>query len=146
MNTELYESDYYLWIQDTVEKLKVQDYDQVDWTNLLDEIEALGRGERRILRANLVAILLFKLRWQYQPDQRLNSWKATVSERRRQIRELLEDSPSLKQHLQEVFQQCYQNAVEQASAVTGISVRGFHSKCPYSLPEVLEQDLLDCDR
>lgn len=141
MDTELYEGDYYLWIQDTVGKLKNQNYDQVDWTSLLDEIEALGRRERRILETSLVAILLHRLRWQYQPDQRLKSWKVIVLERRRQLRELLKDSPSLKPYLEEVFEECYRDAVEQASAITGISVKAFPSECAYSIAEVLESDL-----
>ncbi|MCU0548879.1 MAG: DUF29 domain-containing protein [Leptolyngbya sp. Prado105] len=61
--SELYETDYYLWLQDTIEKLKEQNYEQVDWVNLLDEIEDMPRRERRSLESNLVVVLLHLLKW-----------------------------------------------------------------------------------
>ncbi len=67
---DLYEADYYLWIQDTLEKLQHQNYSQVDWKNLLDEIEDMGKREHRSLESNLVVVLLHVLKWQYQPSRR----------------------------------------------------------------------------
>jgi Domain of unknown function DUF29 len=139
--SELYEADYYLWLQDTIEKLKDQNYEQVDWVKLLDEIEAMARSERRSLESNLVVILLHLLKWQYQPNRRSTSWKLSVEEHRRRIRKLLRDSPSLKRYLEEVFAECYEDAVKQASIETSIAVEVFAIECPDSIDQILEADL-----
>ncbi|MER3432404.1 MAG: DUF29 domain-containing protein [Leptolyngbya sp. ERB_1_1] len=139
--SELYESDYYLWIQDTLEKLKHQNYSQVDWENLLDEIEDMAKSERRSLSSNLVIVLLHLLKWQYQPDHRTGSWKSSIVEHRRRIEEALEDSPSLKRYFAEILDKCYRSAVQQASAETGLAIEHFPSECPYSIDEVLEAEL-----
>lgn len=66
----LYETDFLQWIETTVEKLRHQDYAQVDWENLIDEIESMGRSERQSLKSNLIVVLLHLLKWRYQPDRR----------------------------------------------------------------------------
>ncbi|MBW4440347.1 MAG: DUF29 domain-containing protein [Plectolyngbya sp. WJT66-NPBG17] len=148
MNTELkisqfdlYEADYYLWLQDTIEKLKHQNYEQVDWENLLDEIEDMPKRERRSLESNLVVVLLHLLKWQYQFNQRSGSWSGSIIEHRRRIRKALRDSPSLKRYLEEVLEECYESAVQQASAETELPIEEFPKECPYSIAEVLEADL-----
>ncbi|HTL89449.1 MAG TPA: DUF29 domain-containing protein [Leptolyngbya sp.] len=139
--SELYETDYYLWIQNTLEKLKHQNYAQVDWENLLDEIEDMARNERRSLSSNLVIILLHLLKWQYQPEHRTGSWRSSMLEHRRRLEEALEDSPSLKRYLEEVLGRCYGNAVKQAIAEAGLAIATFPAECPYSIAEVLEAEL-----
>ncbi|MBW4440348.1 MAG: DUF29 domain-containing protein [Plectolyngbya sp. WJT66-NPBG17] len=148
MNTELkisqpdlYEADYYLWIQETLEKLKHQNYEQVDWKNLLDEIEDMGKSERRSLSSNLVIILLHLLKWQYQRDRRSESWRLSIVEHRIRIEEALEDSPSLKGFLAENLEKQYRKSARLASAETGLPIGEFPSECPYSIAEVLESDL-----
>jgi hypothetical protein len=148
MNTELkisqsdlYEADYYLWIQDTLEKLKHQDYSQVDWENLLDEIEDMGRSERRSLGSNLTIVLLHLLKWQYQRDRRSTSWETSIVEHRIRIEEALEDSPSLKSYLAEILDKQYQKAIRLAIAETKLPSKTFPSRCPYSIDQVLEADL-----
>jgi len=121
----LYDSDYLRWIETTVEKLRVRDYSNVDWENLIAEIEDMGRSERRSLESNLVVILLHLLKWQFKPDGRSGSWKGSIVEHRRRIRKILKDSPSLKPYLEEVLAECYADAAEQASAETGLSAGTF---------------------
>ena len=70
---KLYHTDYLRWIETTVEKLRVRDYSDIDWENLIAEIEDMGRSERRSLESNLVIIILHLLKWQFQPDQRSGS-------------------------------------------------------------------------
>jgi len=138
----LYETDYLRWIETTVEKLRVQDYSNIDWENLIEEIEDMGRSERRSLKSNLIVVLTHLLKWQYQPQFRSGSWKGSIVEHRRRIREALKDSPSLKPYLEEVFAECYLDAVEQASAETELSVEIFPQLCPYTSAEVLDSNFL----
>jgi Domain of unknown function DUF29 len=138
----LYETDYLKWIETTIEKLKHQDYSSVDWENLIEEIEAMNRSERRSLESNLVVVLLHLLKWQYQPEERSGSWKGSIAEHRRRIRKALKDSSSLKPDLEEVFAECYSDAVEQASAETGLPFETFPQSCPYTSAEVLDSKFL----
>ncbi|MCY7383204.1 MAG: DUF29 domain-containing protein [Microcoleus sp. CAN_BIN18] len=139
---KLYNADYLRWIETTVEKLRILDFSNIDWENLIAEIEDMGRSERRSLESNLVVIILHLLKWQFQPDQRSGNWKASIVEHRRRIRKTIKDSPSLKPYLEEVLVECYADAVEQASAKTGLSLETFPQLCIYSAVEVLDSDFL----
>lgn len=138
----LYETDYLNWIETTVEQLRNQNYAQIDWENLIEEIEDMGRSERRSLKSNLIVIITHLLKWQYQPELRSGSWKGSIVEHRRRVRDALQDSPSLKRYLEEVFITCYGDAVEQASAETGLLITLFPSVCPYTVEQILESDFL----
>ena len=138
----LYEVDYLKWIETTVEKLRVRDYSNIDWENLIEEIEDIGRSERRSLENNLIVVLTHLLKWQHQPEFRSGSWKGSIAEHRRRIRKALKKSPSLKPYLEQVFAECYLDAVEQASAETELPVERFPQECPYTSGEVLDSNFL----
>lgn len=145
MNTELhthpsnlYEADYLKWIETTIEKLKNHDYGTVDWTNLIEEIEDMGRSERSSLESNLIILLMHLLKWQYQPDIRSGSWKGSIVEHRRRILKALKNSPSLKPYLEEIFDESYGDAIAQAAAETGLPTEQFPDRCPYSVTEILD--------
>jgi hypothetical protein len=120
-NQTLYETDYLQWIEKTVEKLQSQDYGNVDWENLIEEIEDMGRSERRSLKSNLLVVLLHLLKWQFQPERRSGSWEGSIVEHRRRVRDSSSDSPSLQPYLETIFADCYAQAVKQAKAETGLS-------------------------
>ncbi|MEG5058497.1 DUF29 domain-containing protein [Microcoleus sp. A2-C5] len=139
---KLYDIDYLRWIETTVEKLRIRDFSNIEWENLIAEIEDMGRSERRSLESNLVVIILHLLKWQFQPDQRSGSWKGSIVEHRRRIRKTLKDSPSLKPDLEEILAECYADAVEQASAETGLSVDTFPPSCIYSAVQLLDSEFM----
>ncbi len=74
----LYETDYLQWIETTVEKLRIQDHANVDWDNLIEEIEDMGRSERRSLKSNLIVVLVHLLKWQYQPETEVEVGKVAL--------------------------------------------------------------------
>lgn len=108
----LYETDYLQWIETTVARLRSQDYEQVDWEHLIEEIEDMGRSERRALKSNLIIVLVHLLKWQYQLNHRNGSWQGSMIEHRRQVEEALQDSPRLQPYLQTIFGECYTQAVK----------------------------------
>lgn len=77
------------------------------------------------------------LKWYYQPEKRSESWRSTITEQRICIEELLEDSPSLKLLLTEIFTDCYQKACIKASEETGIAVNFLPPESPFSFEEAL---------
>lgn len=137
-----YKIDYLKWIETTLEKLRSRDYDSVDWENLIEEIEDMGRSERRSLKSNLIVVLVHLLKWQFQPDRRSGSWGGSIVEHRRRIQEAVEDSPSLQPYLESIFAGCYLQAVKQATAETGVSSEMFPQQCPYKLVEVMSDEFL----
>ena len=135
--SHLYETDFYAWTQQQVSLLKTQQWDQLDTINLIEEIEALGRKERQEMRNRLGVLLGHLLKWQFQPDKRSNSWLSTIREQRVQIKLLLQDSPSLKPYLDEVFFAVYELGLALAIRETQLGEQLFPEVCPYNLDQTL---------
>jgi hypothetical protein len=138
----LYEMDFVRWAETTAEQLRTQNYACVDWANLIEEIEDMSRRERKSLKSNLIVILLHLLKWQYQPENRSGSWRGSIREHRRRVKDDLKDSPSLVPYLQEVWAECYMNAREQAADETGLLIETFPVNCPYTTEQVLNPGYL----
>jgi hypothetical protein len=138
----LYDRDFAAWLVTTAMQLRERDYENLDWDNLIEEIEAMGRRERKSLTSNLVIVLLHLLKWQYQPEMRSGSWKGSIREHRRRIHRDLRDSPSLQPYLLETFAEAYTNAFPQAADETGLSIETFPVDCPYTIEQVLDSEFL----
>ncbi|AFZ25004.1 protein of unknown function DUF29 [Cylindrospermum stagnale PCC 7417] len=142
-NKNLYNQDFYLWTQTIAQQLKDNKFNEIDVPNLIEEIESMGKSEKRELRSRLIILLMHLLKWQYQPEKRSESWRSTITEQRICIEILLEDSPSLQPLLTEVFADCYQKARLKASDETGIKLNFFPNESPFSLEEVLNNYFLN---
>jgi hypothetical protein len=139
--SDLYETDFYGWTKEQVTLLKEQQWAQLDTLNLIEEIESLGRKERQELRNRIGILLGHLLKWQFQADKRSNSWLGTIREQRVQIRLLLQDSPSLKSYLDEVFLAAYELGSALAIRETQLGEQVFPEECPYTLEQVMSQFL-----
>ena len=142
MNPTLYEKDYYLWLEETVQLLQTGRFSALDLENLIEEIAYTARSEKRALESNLIQLLMHLLKWKYQANRRSNSWRGSIVEHRQRIRDSFEDSPSLKPYFTEIFNRCYQDAVELATAETGLEPDTFPLQCPLTVEEVLKPGYL----
>jgi hypothetical protein len=138
----LYETDFYAWTQEQVSLLKNQQWEQLDTVNLIEEIETLGRRERQELRNRLGVLLGHLLKWQFQSDKRSNSWLGTIREQRIQIKLLLQDSPSLKPYLDEIFPVVYELGLALAIRETQLGEQVFPEICPYTVDQTLNSEFL----
>jgi len=138
----LYATDYLKWIETTTAKLRDRDYDGIDWENLIEELDDMGRSERRSLKSNVIVILLHLLKWQFQPEYRTGSWEGSIIEHRGRVRDLLKDSPSLVPYLETILSECYGRAVEQAKAETRLPIATFPEFCPYAIDQIIEDRFL----
>jgi hypothetical protein len=138
----LYDRDYYLWLTHTAQLIKEGKFSEVDAANLIEEIEDMGRSEKRAVKSNLIIVLLHLLKYKYQPAKRTNSWKSSIREHRRRLRDDFQTSPSLKRYFEEVMEECYQDAREQAADETGLSLDTFPTESPFSTSEVLNPQYL----
>ncbi|MDJ0632875.1 MAG: DUF29 domain-containing protein [Xenococcaceae cyanobacterium MO_188.B29] len=140
--TQLYDQDFYLWVESTVQQLRQKQLDKIDWENLIEEIESLGKSEKNALKSNLRILLMHLLKWQYQPNKRSNSWSYTITEHNIRINQAFKDSPSLKCYFAEIFEDCYQDARKLAAKETGLNIKIFPLDCPFSQEDVLNSDRL----
>lgn len=135
-NYNLYDQDFYLWIETISKQLKAGKFAEIDLANLIEEIESMGKSEKRELKSRLIVLLMHLLKWQYQPEKRSESWRSTITEQRICIELLLEDSPSLQPLLIEIFADCYEKARLKASEETGIKLNFFPKESPFTLEDV----------
>lgn len=142
MTTHLYDTDFYAWTLEQVGLLQSQQFAQLDLVNLMEEIESLGRKERQELRNRLGVLLGHLLKWQFQPEQRTNSWVGTIREQRIQIKLLLKDSPSLKPYLEQTFADAYELGVALAIRETLLGEEVFPEVSPYQLEQSLDSQFL----
>ena len=140
--SQLYETDFNLWLEQTVNHLKNGNLDALDLDNLIEEISDMGRNNRREVFGRLKVLLLHLLKWQYQPEKRTNSWINTIGEQREQLELILRDSPSLKPYVADIFAECYQKAVRGMVNETNLPKETFPIDCPFSQEQVLNWDYL----
>ena len=141
----LYDSDYQLWLENTINQLRRGDFQAVDWQNLLEELADLGKSERRALESLLTRLLehLLKLTyWQSHRDYNQAGWKKEIRNFRIQIKKILKDSPSLKLYLREILQECYLDARNLLIDETQLDVSIFPVEVLASLEEILDQNWL----
>lgn len=138
----LYDQDYFLWLENMAHALRDRNPELLDWDNLLEEIEALGRSEKKSVKSNLRVLLLHLLKWQYQPTKRSQSWLNSIAEHRQRLEDDFEVSPSLRKYVVEIFAKVYSEARKQAARETNLPLQHFPSDCPFPLEKVLEEDWL----
>jgi hypothetical protein len=93
MDRVLYQADYYGWLQENAQLIREKRFSELDVDNIIEELESMGKSEKRELSNRLTVLLMHLLKWQYQSVKRLTSWRNTIAVQRIDIRELLEDSP-----------------------------------------------------
>jgi hypothetical protein len=138
----LYAEDFYLWTQQQAALLRTGKWQELDYENLAEEIESVGRCEKRELGNRLEVLLTHLLKWQYQPEGRRegHSWEDTIWEQRRQLVALLQDSPSLRHEVAPRLAQQYPAARRKARRDTQLPDAMFPATCPWSVEQVLDEE------
>ena len=140
METIEYEKDFYSWAMHSAVLLRERKFTKIDADHIAEELEAMGRKERRELISRLSVLIAHLLKWKYQAVRRSRSWKNTISTQRMDINDLLEDSPSLRHGMKEKISRAYQKARLQAEDETGIDKEQFPRNCPFSTEEILDEN------
>ena len=139
LTATLYNTDFYGWTQQQAALLRDEEYAELDLPNLIEEIEAMGRSEKRELASRLQVLIMHLLKWQYQAQLRSRSWQSTMRTQRSDLARLLADNPTLHATVPDVIAQIYPDAVLDATEETGLLAPIFPSTCPYSTTEVLDR-------
>lgn len=135
-----YDKDFFKWSKTQAKFLKNKEFDKLDYENLIEELEALGRSEKRALKSYLKILLMHMLKFLYQPDLRSRSWELSIVNSRNEFKEVLDDNPSLQPKLQEIADLAYKSARLDAARETGISLKTFPEKCPWTKEQIFDDN------
>lgn len=141
----LYDVDYQLWLDETVEKLRVSDFRGLDLDHLIEEIESLGKSDKRAILSYLMRLCehLLKLRyWEAEREQCFRGWDLEIAHFRLQIRALLKDSPSLKHHLDRNFVSEYTSARKLFLKASQLNAALIPQAPEFTLEQALDEDWL----
>jgi hypothetical protein len=141
-NAVLYGDDFYAWTVEQARLLRAGELSAIDVANIAEEIESMGRSDRRELQSRLVVLTMHLLKWRFQPSARSRSWAATIDEQRLQIEQVFVESPSLRPLLAGMLAQAYAIARARAVAETGLADDAFPPICPFAPDEVLSHSFL----
>jgi hypothetical protein len=133
----LYEQDFYQWIEEQAALLKAGALSQLDVENLIEEVESMGKSQKKELYSRLIILISHLLKWDYQPDQRSKSWKSTILTQRKELKLLLMDNPSLRRLIPEAVNQIFEDSVDFAVDETGLPESAFPETCPYSIENIM---------
>jgi Domain of unknown function DUF29 len=134
----LYSTDFYAWTQEQATLLRQGNLDNIDVTNLIEEIESLGKQQQQEFKNRLGILMGHLLKWEYQPTQRSKSWKYTIQEQRLQILDLLEQNPSLKPYQAEAISKAYPLGLLLVGRETPLDPKELPSQCPYTIDQLLD--------
>jgi len=143
----LYDTDYQLWLNDTVAQLKARNFSNLDLENLIEEIESLGRSDKRAISSYLMRLCEHLLKIKYWESERslcLRGWKCEVINFRLQIQEALEASPSLKSFLRDVFPKQYKNGRKLFLNASEFNANLIPQEPDFTLEQALDEDWLPC--
>ncbi len=119
MNKPLYEEDFFAWTQAQADALRRRSVNELDWENLQEEVDSMGKSEVRQLHRRLAILIAHILKWRMQPDLRSRSWVATILVQQTDIRDLIAENPSLKARLDEALTRAHDEARELAAIEMG---------------------------
>jgi len=139
MNTK-YESDFYAWAQQNAALLRSGQLSLIDVDQIAEELEDMGKSERRALGSHLRVLLTHLLKWRYQPSHRGVSWRLSVRNARLDIATIIKDSPSLKPQVDALLNDEYPGARSLALDETGLPPTAMPAHCPFDVEQALDAD------
>jgi hypothetical protein len=151
MSHTLYEQDFNLWIEETIQNLQNREFESLDVEHLIEELVDLGKSEKNALKSNLKILLAHLLKLKVQndaPETMKSSWYSSVLEHRQRVFDNLTNTPSLKSFMAELLEKAYPDArkiaiKEGKLAKFGVRIpeeEEYPTSCPFSIEQVLDED------
>jgi hypothetical protein len=134
-----YDEDFALWSAEQAALLRAGKLDRVDLENVAEEIASVGNSEEYQIDSRMEVLIAHLLKWQFQPEKRSNSWKASIVEQRVRIARVLKRSPSLKSYPVGSVEGSFRIGVAEAIRETGLPETVFPTVCPYSADQILDE-------
>jgi len=138
--SDTYQTDFYAWAMEQAALLRAGRFASADVANIAEEIESMGRGEKRELVNRLTILLLHLLKWRFQPGFRSASLSSSIREQRIRLRSHLNDNPSLTSKADEAFAEAYELAVIGAARETGLPESDFPKASPFRFEQAADEE------
>jgi hypothetical protein len=136
----LHDRDFYAWTLQQANLLREGRLSEADIGHIAEELESMGASERRELTHRLAVLIAHLLKWQFQPELRGNRWRNTIDVQRFDVKELLEENPTLVAKLNERMEKAYSKSLLLAVRETGLSKQMFPPVCPFNAEQLLSED------
>jgi Domain of unknown function DUF29 len=143
MGDTSYDTDFYAWTQAQAAALRAGTWGDVDQERLAEEIEDVGKSERRAVISHLRVLLTHLLKWERQPQRRSDSWVHSMGNAQVEVQTILDQSPSLYPELPAFVAHAYAQACRLAARETGLSPLVFPGGCPWTPEQLLSPKFLD---
>ena len=141
MSNTLYDQDFFAWANEQARLLRAGKLSEADIGHIAEEIESMGRSEKRELIIRLSVLLMHLLKWRFQPSARGTSWRLTIEEQRDRLADHLLDNPSLKATLDASIASGYKLAILGAARETRLDRAVFPVTCPWSFEQFMDADV-----
>jgi hypothetical protein len=135
----LHDNDFYAWSLEQAALLRAGRVGEADLATIAEEIESMGKTEKRELVSRLTVLLLHLLKWERQPAGLGNSWRLSIANARDEIADLLEDNPSLNAVIDDVMTSAYRYARRKAAIETDMPEDTFPAQCPWSFVRATDE-------
>ena len=145
LKNALYDQDFHAWANTQAELLRAGKLAEADIENIAEEIESMGRSEKKELASRLAVLLMHLLKWQFQPGLRSKSWERTIRDQRLEIDDHLADNPSLKPKIPEALMQAYRRGRSAVVDETKLDESVFPDSCPWTAEEIMSKGFLPGD-
>ena len=135
-----YEADVIIWAQEQAALLRSGKLTEIDIEHIAEEIEDVGKSEKRELSSRMAVLVCHLLKWRYQPERRRTSWQRTIKEQRRAIALHLKETLSLNSSLtnQDWLAGTWSDSITKTIEETGLDI--LPDAFPWTMDQVLAQD------
>lgn len=135
-----YDTDFYTWTQEQAHALRKSRPENLDWENLAEEIESLGKNNQHAIVSRLRVLIGHLLKWRAQPERRSSSWIATIALQRSEVEDLLEENPSLRARLPLFYQKAWSGGRYVASKDMNCPLSALPTGPLWSVEQVLDEN------
>lgn len=139
----LYETDFYQWTQETLRQIQERDIEHIDWDNLAEEVEALGRAEKRAVKSFTIQLLIHLLLleyWTWRREYYIGGWESVITTFRLQLTQILESKVLFNYFVAEL-----ESSYDLAKRLSNNKYRkedlnapSFPEQCPYTVEQLLD--------
>ena len=140
--SSLYDQDFAVWTSETARLLRAGRFDEIDIEHVAEEIDDMGKRDKRELHSRLTVLLLHLLKWNCQPNKQSSGWQSTILTQRAELERLFEDSPSLRRAIGGAVFKVYPAALRTAVVETGLPTATFPRDCPFTAEQILDSNFL----
>jgi hypothetical protein len=140
----LYEDDAIAWAEQQAALLRAGRWELLDIDNIAEELEDVGKSEKRELRHRMAVLVEHLIKWRWQPGQRGSSWLTTIRVRRIDIQKLMRKMPSLKNMMSdsEFADEVWRDAVVLALKEAEGEIDNLPDSNPWTLHQAMLADFL----